>query len=68
DMVVADDQLGRYYLLENPGGALSWVFDGVFEGIPMRLLDTADGKFTYGDQCAYGKIGKTGQPVRKRTG
>ena len=34
-------------------GALSWVF----EGILMRLLG---GKFTYGDQCAYGKDRETG--------
>ncbi|CAJ1440551.1 unnamed protein product [Effrenium voratum] len=48
-------QLGRYYLPENPGGALSWV-------------EAADGKFTYGDQCAYGKIGKRGQPCGSEQG
>jgi hypothetical protein len=56
---------GRYYLLENPAGALSWIFSGIL----MSLLEEAGGKFVEGDQCRFGKTDlHTGKPVKKKTG
>lgn len=56
-------RVGKFYLLENPGGALSWLFQGIL----MSLIDEADGKFVEGDQCRYGKVDEaTQKPVKKR--
>ncbi|CAE8678310.1 unnamed protein product [Polarella glacialis] len=50
---------GRFYLVENPAGALSWVF----EGILLELLDSNDDSvpdgrqswYVHGAQCPFGK-------------
>ena len=65
DIAKSRNDKGKYYLLENPGGALSWLF----EGILMKLLEDAGGKFVEGDQCRYGKVDEISRrPVKKRTG
>ena len=65
DIAMHRHRRGKYYLLENPQGALSWIFQGIL----MRLLEEAAGKFVEGDQCRYGKIDEESKkPVKKRTG
>ncbi|CAE7262943.1 unnamed protein product, partial [Symbiodinium sp. CCMP2456] len=56
---------GRYYLFQAPPAEFSWIFDKVVGTLTVE----AGGKFTYGDQCAYGLRGLAGKaPEQRRTG
>ena len=56
---------GRYFLVEQPWSARSWVYDRVLE----RLWRRADVWVVRCDQCAYGQRDtETGQPIEKATG
>jgi hypothetical protein len=56
----------RYYLIENPLSVPAWNFGDILSEL---LSEENGGKFTVGDQCAYGKTdADSGKPVKKPTG
>ena len=56
-------ELGLHYVFEHPWGASSWS-----EPCLKRLLQRTDNYLARVDQCQFGLMGTSGQPMRKRSG
>ena len=62
---IVNDRHGRYYLIEQPWAAWSWVYDGVL----ADLYQQKNSWLARGDQCAYGNVdADPGKPQQKATG
>ena len=56
---------GRYFLVEQPAGVLSWIY----RRVATMLFQLPGVFFAYGDQWRYGKVDPaSGKKARKHTG
>ena len=56
-------EAGRYFLHEHPATATSWELDCIQSVLHMDGVDVV-----HGDQCQYGQVNRSNQPIKKGTG